>query len=186
MTYSYAIAYAVLEHLIRHIGCATLFSTHYHMLTDEFANNPNVSLKHMSCIVDDEQYVVPWLVLSISFGCQTVHHRCRRQCRKQVVYLYKIAPGVCPKSHGMSVALTAGLQQEVVDSAYRAADNFELASYAAAYAQASVTHERPRDRESVCVWCGSVVLLTRWYAMQDRWQEAGGAQVVRPDRSATR
>ena len=32
----YAIAYAVLKHVAETVGCRTLFSTHYHMLTREF------------------------------------------------------------------------------------------------------------------------------------------------------
>jgi DNA mismatch repair ATPase MutS len=51
------------------------------------------------------------------------------------VYLYKIADGVCPKSHGMSVALTAGINQQVVDSAFRAAEQFEISSFTASYVQ---------------------------------------------------
>lgn len=49
--------------------------------------------------------------------------------RKQVVYLFKVADGVCPKSHGMSVALTAGIQQAIVDQAYKAAESFEANSF---------------------------------------------------------
>ena len=54
----YAIAYAVLRHIIVHLGCVALFSTHYHMLTDEFADNALVGLYHMSCLVNDEKYCV--------------------------------------------------------------------------------------------------------------------------------
>jgi DNA mismatch repair protein MSH6 len=52
----YSIAYAVLEHLSRKVGCRTLFSTHYHMLTDEVVRNPHIALKHMSCHIDDDRY----------------------------------------------------------------------------------------------------------------------------------
>ena len=38
----YAIAHAVMGHLTRKIKCLTLFSTHYHMLLDEFKGHPGV------------------------------------------------------------------------------------------------------------------------------------------------
>ena len=38
----YAIANAVMQYLVNKINCLTLFSTHYHMLLDEFRNYPRV------------------------------------------------------------------------------------------------------------------------------------------------
>jgi DNA mismatch repair protein MSH6 len=49
----YAIAYAVLYHLLTHVGCLGLFSTHYGTLTKEFETNRLVSLQHMSFFIDD-------------------------------------------------------------------------------------------------------------------------------------
>lgn len=95
----YSIAYAVLEHLSRKVGCRTLFSTHYHMLTDEVVRNPHIALKHMSCHIDDD--------------------------RKEVTFLYKVADGVCPKSYGMNVARMAGVNEEIVASAEKIAQKFE-------------------------------------------------------------
>jgi DNA mismatch repair protein MSH6 len=83
----YSIAYAVLKYLSEHVNCATLFSTHYHLLTEEFHQDPNVTMKHMACHVDDE--------------------------KREVVYLYKLTDGVCPRSYGMNVARMAGLPEEV-------------------------------------------------------------------------
>ena len=37
----YAIAHSVLNYLIKEIRCRTLFTTHYHMLVDDFKGNPN-------------------------------------------------------------------------------------------------------------------------------------------------
>ncbi len=100
----YSIAYAVLEHLSRKVGCRTLFSTHYHMLTDEVVRNPHIALKHMSCHIDDDRYR-PRLFFSGTTTervCEVVCHR-----RKEVTFLYKVADGVCPKSYGMNVARMA-------------------------------------------------------------------------------
>jgi DNA mismatch repair protein MSH6 len=98
----YAIAYSVLHYLATHIGCLGLFSTHYGMLTQEFDKNPNVALKHMSCQVD--------------------------QHKKEVTFLYKLVPGVCPKSYGMNVANMAGVPREIVDRAEVVAAKFEQSS----------------------------------------------------------
>ncbi|CAG8589017.1 12391_t:CDS:10, partial [Gigaspora rosea] len=98
----YAIAYSVLHYLATHIGCLGLFSTHYGMLTQEFAKNPNIALKHMSCHVDQD--------------------------RKEVTFLYKLVPGVCPKSYGMNVANMAGVPRQIVDRAEVVAAKFEQTS----------------------------------------------------------
>lgn len=34
-------------------------------------------------------------------------------CRKEVVFLYQLQDGVCPRSYGMNVALAAGLPKDV-------------------------------------------------------------------------
>jgi len=51
----YAIAYAVLSHIVSRQRALTLFATHYHGLTEEFQHNSLVALKHMACVVQDEQ-----------------------------------------------------------------------------------------------------------------------------------
>ena len=52
---SYAIAYATLAHLVSRIRPLTLFATHYHVLTTEFADNALVQLRHMSFVVDPDR-----------------------------------------------------------------------------------------------------------------------------------
>ncbi len=44
----YSIAHAVMNHLVNRVNCRTLFSTHYHMLIDEFKNSPGVKNFHMA------------------------------------------------------------------------------------------------------------------------------------------
>ncbi|KAL6071659.1 DNA mismatch repair protein msh6 [Balamuthia mandrillaris] len=112
----YSIAYAVLKDIAERVGCRTLFSTHYHALTNEVKSNSDnddptdaegasqqpiqrVSLHHMSCYIDPQ--------------------------RKDVTFLYKVQKGVCPKSYGMNVARMAGVVDEVVESAERIAARFE-------------------------------------------------------------
>ncbi|KAJ3324736.1 DNA mismatch repair protein msh6 [Boothiomyces sp. JEL0866] len=95
----YAIAYAVLYHLIINVGCLGLFSTHYGTLTNEFENNPLVSLKYMSFHVDEDS--------------------------KQVVFLYKLVDGKCPESYGMNVAKMANIPPSIVSYAEQVAEEFE-------------------------------------------------------------
>ena len=42
-----AIASAVVKELAEEIKCRTIFSTHYHSLVEEFADNPFITLGHM-------------------------------------------------------------------------------------------------------------------------------------------
>lgn len=42
-----AIAYAVTKHVTERTGCRTMFATHYHSLTEDFAHDPLVALGHM-------------------------------------------------------------------------------------------------------------------------------------------
>ncbi|KAI9093843.1 muts domain V-domain-containing protein [Phlyctochytrium arcticum] len=95
----YAIAYAVLHHLITHVRCLGLFSTHYRMLTNEFDHNALVTMKYMSFLTDEE--------------------------KGEVTFLYKLAEGSCPKSYGMNVAKIAGILDEIVEKADRIAAAFQ-------------------------------------------------------------
>ncbi len=64
----YAIAHAVFAHVAEAICCRTLFATHYHLLTEEYAQHPAVTLRHMSCHADE--------------------------AARKVTFLYKLAAGV--------------------------------------------------------------------------------------------
>eukprot|EP00743_Colponemidia_sp_Colp-15_P007292 GILK01007875.1.p1 GENE.GILK01007875.1~~GILK01007875.1.p1 ORF type:complete len:1396 (+),score=316.89 GILK01007875.1:569-4189(+) len=94
-----ALAFAVLIKLARDIKCRTLFSTHYHMLTEEFMHDSMVGMYHMACQVD-----------SVS---------------QRVTFLYKFIQGACPKSYGMNVAALAGLPDSVVQRAREMSEQFE-------------------------------------------------------------
>jgi hypothetical protein len=47
--------------------------------------------------------------------------------RDDVTFLYKLVPGVCPKSYGMHVARLAEMPESVVALATKKAEEFELA-----------------------------------------------------------
>ena len=68
---SYAIAYATLAHLVSRIRPLTLFATHYHALTTEFADNALVQMRHMAFVVDAHQYgPFPFRMLAYPLGCR--------------------------------------------------------------------------------------------------------------------
>jgi DNA mismatch repair protein MSH6 len=48
----YAVAHAVLEHMARPGYSLTIFSTHYQLLLDQFAQNDVISLMHMASHLD--------------------------------------------------------------------------------------------------------------------------------------
>lgn len=87
----YSIAHAVMNHLVKRVNCRTLFSTHYHMLIDEFKNVPRVRNFHMAFKASEEA--------------------------DTVVFLYKFIAGDCPQSFGLNVARLAGLPAKVIAAA---------------------------------------------------------------------
>ncbi|KAJ3415706.1 DNA mismatch repair protein msh6 [Chytridiales sp. JEL 0842] len=95
----YAIAFAVLHHLLTQTQCLGLFSTHYGMLTREFEDNPLVALNFMNFVSNEDQ--------------------------REVTFLYKLTKGASPKSFGMNVASMAGVPGEIVDKAEEVAAKFE-------------------------------------------------------------
>lgn len=103
-----AIAYAVTRHMVDVVGCRTLFATHYHTLTDDFAAHPGVALGHMGCLVEE-----------------------RPDGTSSVTFLYKYQDGACPKSYGLNVARLAHLPESVILRAKAKSEEFEAAVEAA-------------------------------------------------------
>ncbi|GAA6213920.1 DNA mismatch repair protein Msh6 [Lates japonicus] len=99
-----AIASAVVKELAEKICCRTLFSTHYHSLVEDYANNPAVRLGHMACMVENE---------------------CEDPSQETITFLYKFITGACPKSYGFNAARLASLPEEVIQSGHRKAREFE-------------------------------------------------------------
>ena len=94
----YSIAHAVLKYLVSSLNCRSLFSTHYHMLLDEYRDAPQVKLYHMACKANEAQ--------------------------DEVLFLYKFQPGECPQSFGINVARMAGIPRGVLDRAKFKATEF--------------------------------------------------------------
>ena len=84
-----SLAQAILEYIHDHIGCKTLFSTHYHELTDLEKNLKKLKNKHVSAEEKDGN----------------------------IIFLHKVKDGSVDKSYGINVAKLAGLPNEVITSA---------------------------------------------------------------------
>ena len=94
----YAIAASVLNHISSSIKCRTMFSTHYHMLVEEFKHDPKIANFHMA-----------WKSNKNS---------------DEVTFLYKFIRGQCPKSYGINVARLAQIPNCVIEIAKRKSEEF--------------------------------------------------------------
>lgn len=84
-----SLAQAILEYIHNNISCKTLFSTHYHELTDLEKTLPNIKNKHVSA----------------------------KEENGNITFLHKVLDGSVDKSYGINVARLANLPNEVIDRA---------------------------------------------------------------------
>ena len=84
-----ALAQAMVEYIATAIGCKSLFSTHYHELTNLDTFLPSILNTHVEVIEDD----------------------------KAVHFLYRVKHGKADKSYGVNVARLAHLPESVLDRA---------------------------------------------------------------------
>ncbi len=84
-----ALAWAITEHLATHLGCRTLFATHYHELPE------------LGELLD------PVFNLNVAV----------REYEDQVVFLHHIVPGAADRSYGLHVGKLAGLPRAVLERA---------------------------------------------------------------------
>ncbi len=100
-----------MDHLICHVGCRTLFATHYHSLVEDWAVDPRVKLGHMDCLVDDA---------TASSESTNIDEK--------VTFLYHLCDGSSPKSYGVNVARLAGLPPKVLALAVEQSNGFLMKS----------------------------------------------------------
>ncbi len=86
-----ALAWAIARYLAERVGCTTLFATHY---------------RELARLADE----VPGVVNL---------HAAAREWKGEVVFLYRILPGVAERSYGVHVARLAQLPEEVLREAER-------------------------------------------------------------------
>ncbi|MDW7671790.1 MAG: DNA mismatch repair protein MutS [Bacillota bacterium] len=84
-----SIAWSVIDYIHHHIGAKTLFSTHYHELTDLEESLPGVA--------------------NYKAAVKEKHH--------DIIFLRKVVEGTSDKSYGIQVAKLAGLPEEVLQEA---------------------------------------------------------------------
>jgi len=92
------LAWAIAEHLMAHVGSATLFATHFHELT----------------------------ALQGAVGVRNLHVRAAIDAASGgLTMLYQVHPGACDQSFGIHVAEFARFPPEVVEDARRKAAGLE-------------------------------------------------------------
>ena len=84
-----SLAYAILEYIHNEIKCKTLFSTHYHELTDLTKNLKRLKNVHVEAIEEDGN----------------------------ITFLHKVVDGSISKSYGINVASLAKLPEKVIERA---------------------------------------------------------------------
>ena len=84
-----SIAWAVTEHLHEHVGCKTVFATHYHELTQ----------------------------LSEELGALRNYNVAVREAGDQILFLHRLQPGGADRSYGIEVGRLAGLPGAVIERA---------------------------------------------------------------------
>ena len=92
-----ALAQAMLEYIDEAIGAKTLFSTHYHELTDLEKEHPSMHNVHVDV----------------------------REEKNEIEFRYRIIDGKADKSYGINVARLANLPKVVLDRAAQLLTNFE-------------------------------------------------------------
>ena len=84
-----SIAWAVTEHVHEHIGCKTVFATHYHELTQLADELPAVRNYNVAV----------------------------REVGEQILFIHRLQPGGADRSYGIEVGRLAGLPRSVIDRA---------------------------------------------------------------------
>ena len=95
-----SLAQAILEYVNNKIKCKTLFSTHYHELTDLANKNEGIKNIHVEALEKDGK----------------------------ITFLHKVKEGAVDKSYGIHVAKLAGLPEDVLNRAQEVLDRYEKIS----------------------------------------------------------
>ena len=114
-----SLAWAVVEHLHDHVGCRTLFATHYHELTD----------------------------LEKSLSGVKNYNVAVREWQDEVVFLHKIVAGAADKSYGIHVARLAGVPREVIERGKEILAQLEE-EHLDAEGRAKIARPRPAEKTS--------------------------------------
>ena len=108
-----SLARAILEYINLKIKCKTLFSTHYHELTDLSDTIPSIKNVHVDAVEEDGK----------------------------VTFLHKVKEGPIDKSYGIHVARLAGLPEDLLKRASEFLASYESHEKREVYVQQSLTFE---------------------------------------------
>jgi DNA mismatch repair protein MutS len=114
-----SLAWSVVEHLHEHLGCRTLFATHYHELTD--LEKSLTGVKNLNVAV--------------------------REWQEEVVFLHKIIPGAADKSYGIHVARLAGVPRAVIERSKEILAQLEE-EHLDAEGRAKIARPRPAEKKT--------------------------------------
>lgn len=116
-----ALAQAMIEYIDQNIEAKTLFSTHYHELTDLERNN--ASIKNIHVEVHEEN--------------------------DHVTFLYRMLDGKADKSYGINVARLAKLPDSVLDRAKSLLEGYEVEDHGFSQTEMPIFMEKedPKDKE---------------------------------------
>ena len=103
-----ALAQAMIEYITNHIHAKTLFSTHYHELTDMAVHNQSIRNVHVDVHEEDDH----------------------------ITFLYRISDGKADKSYGINVARLAHLPDSVLERANQLLEQLEQQDQGVANIQA--------------------------------------------------
>ncbi|KAG0003387.1 Mismatch repair protein msh3 [Entomortierella chlamydospora] len=114
-----AIAYAVLKHVVRHIGAITLFVTHYPSLAEVANEFPEGAVKnyHMGFMATAASPAFG-SISDVDLAADTPGSNGDLALDDMdIVFLYKLVPGVSLKSYGLNVARMAKLPLSLITRA---------------------------------------------------------------------
>jgi DNA mismatch repair protein MutS len=114
-----SLAWSVVEFLHEHLGCRTLFATHYHELTDLEKSLPGVSNLNVAV----------------------------REWQDEVVFLHKIVAGAADKSYGIHVARLAGVPAQVIERSKEILSQLEE-EHLDAEGRAKIARPRPAEKKT--------------------------------------
>ena len=145
----FGIAWAISEYIVKHIGCYSLFATHFHELTALSRKFPNVVNKHVHALVQGP------------LGSESV------------VMLYNVLDGACSESFGIHIANTAGFPPSVIAEAKRKAIELEENNVHENTEQGSkrlkevseATHSFFADHQSALTQAGGATVTPEKHAM---------------------
>ena len=110
----FGLAWAISEHIVRHVGAFALFATHFHELTALVESHPQVRNLHVVAHIDNNNN-------NNGNGGDDENSSSSRQ----VTLLYRVEPGICDQSFGIHVAELVRFPDKVVNMARRKADELE-------------------------------------------------------------